>query len=256
MQVSYIQPSTIRITLSLYTTSQRFCRIIILAGLVTCGVLAVLVLRVYNPLSTTDIILVPEAQYEANSNAAVDQQYNVIVGENKKSADLIQHHEPSDTEMRETDDKLELHQTETFAPVISHNNDIKAPPQRTVTTTGPPLQRQHNERQQAIVDMFKHAWDGYTRYAWGKDELYPVTKTGSSSFGMGLTIIDSLDTMWLMGLTEDYHRARDWVANNLNFAKVQRKVSVFETNIRVLGGLLAIYHLSNDDMFLQKAVSM
>ena len=119
----------------------------------------------------------------------------------------------------------------------------------------PPLQSSHNERQEAVVDMFRHAWMGYTKYAWGKDILHPISQSGSNSFGMGLTLVDSLDTMWLMGLTEQFQRARDWVAHSLDIDTNRNEVSVFETTIRVLGGLLAAYHLSHDHLFLQKAVS-
>jgi hypothetical protein len=118
------------------------------------------------------------------------------------------------------------------------------------------LTQRHTERQQAVVEMFRHAWKGYTQFAWGKDELLPLTKKGTTSYGMGLTIIDSLDTMWLMGLTEEFQKARDWVAQSLDIAGNHREVSLFETNIRVLGGLLAAYHLSNDGIFLEKAVEL
>ena len=138
------------------------------------------------------------------------------------------------------------------------SNKEKAPPIDHFpfrVTIGPPLQIRHNERQEAVVNAFKHAWMGYTKYAWGSDELLPITKHGTNSYGMGMTIIDSLDTMWLMGLTEEFKKARDWVANKLDIVGNRRTVSMFETNIRVLGGLLAAYHLSNDNIFLQKAVS-
>lgn len=36
---------------------------------------------------------------------------------------------------------------------------------------------------------------------------------------------------------------------------VNRDVNLFEVTIRVLGGLLSIYHLSDDRMYLEKAVS-
>lgn len=111
-----------------------------------------------------------------------------------------------------------------------------------------------NEKQQAVVEMFRHAWKGYTQFAWGQDELLPLTKKGTSSYGMGMTIIDSLDTMWLMGLTEEFQKARDWIAHSLDIVGSHRTVSLFETTIRVLGGLLAAYHLSQDEIFLQKAV--
>ena len=142
------------------------------------------------------------------------------------------------------------------APDNSHSNVNNPPPGDLSDTVVPPLQRTHNERQGEVVAMFKHAWMGYTKYAWGQDELHPISKSGGGSFHMGLTIIDSLDTMWLMGLIGEFRKAREWVAHHLDFAAVHNKVSVFETNIRVLGGLLAAFHLSNDRIFLQKAVSI
>lgn len=112
-----------------------------------------------------------------------------------------------------------------------------------------------NEQQKKVVDAFKHAWEGYRKYAWGHDELRPISRSSSEWFGLGLTIIDSLDTMLLMNLHEEFQQARDWVANSLTFEK-NVDVNLFETTIRVLGGLLSAYHLSQDDLFLKKAVSI
>merc|ERR1711871_1697200 len=69
---------------------------------------------------------------------------------------------------------------------------------------------------------------------------------------MGVTLVDSLDTLWLMGMKEEFARAKDWVEKNLHF-DVRREVSVFETVIRVLGGLLSAYDLSGEKIFLDKA---
>lgn len=45
-----------------------------------------------------------------------------------------------------------------------------------------------------------HAWQGYRQHAWGMDELCPVSKEGRNSFsGLGATIIDALDTLYIMG---------------------------------------------------------
>ena len=49
---------------------------------------------------------------------------------------------------------------------------------------------------------FKHGWAAYKKYAWGYDELKPVSRTYHTWFGIGLTILDSLDTMHIMGLKE------------------------------------------------------
>ena len=116
-----------------------------------------------------------------------------------------------------------------------------------------PLQLKHNERQKAVVTAFKHAWKGYKDHAWGYDELKPISKGHSTWFDLGLTLVDSLDTMWLMGLKEEFQEARDWVANKL-IIEQNRDVNLFETTIRVLGGLLSTYHLTHDHIFLEKAV--
>jgi hypothetical protein len=57
----------------------------------------------------------------------------------------------------------------------------------------------------------------------------------------------------LAGLHEEYQQARHWVANHLQF-KEHSNVQFFEVNIRILGGLLSAYYLSDgDDMYLHKA---
>lgn len=114
-------------------------------------------------------------------------------------------------------------------------------------------QEKQNERQKKVVQAFKHAWEGYKKYAWGHDELRPLSRSYSEWFGIGLTIIDSLDTMLLMNLRKEFQQAREWVANSLSFEK-NVDVNLFETTIRVLGGLLSAYHLSQDKLFLNKAV--
>ena len=69
---------------------------------------------------------------------------------------------------------------------------------------------------------------------------------------MGMTLLDSLDTLLVMGMDEEYKEARDWVEKHLDFNR-HRSVSVFETNIRALGGLLAAHALTKDPMYLDKA---
>ncbi|XP_034117750.1 endoplasmic reticulum mannosyl-oligosaccharide 1,2-alpha-mannosidase [Drosophila albomicans] len=109
-----------------------------------------------------------------------------------------------------------------------------------------------NERQTAVVAAFKHSWAGYKKYAWGHDNLKPVSQTSHEWFGLGLSIVDSLDTMYIMGLEDEFNEARDWVRDSLKF-HTSRDVNLFEVTIRVLGGLLSAYHLSGDHMFLAKA---
>jgi hypothetical protein len=108
-----------------------------------------------------------------------------------------------------------------------------------------------------IKQMMRHAWRSYKTYAWGKNELKPVSKRGNTGEGfggtnMGVTIIDSLDTLYVMGMTDEFNESKNWVANNLHF-NTGDAISVFEGNIRVGGGLLSAYALTGDDIFKVKA---
>lgn len=108
-------------------------------------------------------------------------------------------------------------------------------------------------RRYHIKKAMEFAWSGYEKYAFGMDEVKPQTMAGDNAWGgFGTTLVDSLDTLWLMGMKSEFQRARDWVANSLNNDR-NRMVSVFETTIRSLGGLLAAYDMSGDEVFLEKA---
>ncbi|TWW66735.1 Endoplasmic reticulum mannosyl-oligosaccharide 1,2-alpha-mannosidase [Takifugu flavidus] len=108
------------------------------------------------------------------------------------------------------------------------------------------------DRLEVVRDTFRHAWKGYKDHAWGRDELKPISKSFGEWFGLGLTLIDSLDTMWILGLKEEFTEAKSWVEQELSFSK-NTDVNLFETTIRVLGGLLSTYHLTGDQLFLDKA---
>lgn len=109
------------------------------------------------------------------------------------------------------------------------------------------------ERRDKVKAAMLHAWSSYENYAWGMDELLPQSRRGSNDFGgLGATIVDSLDTLYIMGLQDQFQKAKEWVATQMTFDK-HYDASVFETTIRVLGGLLSAYDLSKDGMFLDKA---
>nr|XP_020492708.1 mannosyl-oligosaccharide 1,2-alpha-mannosidase IA [Labrus bergylta] len=122
-----------------------------------------------------------------------------------------------------------------------------------------PVDPETRERRAKVKEMMKHAWDSYKRYAWGSNELRPVSKQGHSSnlFGSikGATIVDALDTLYIMEMFEDFEAATDWVEKNLDF-NVNAEVSVFEVNIRFVGGLLSAYYLSGKEVYRRKAVEL
>ena len=109
------------------------------------------------------------------------------------------------------------------------------------------------QRALAVKAAMQHAWAGYKSHAWGGDELKPRSGTRSDNWaGIGMTLIDSLDTLWIMGMDAEFAEATAWVESSLSFDKAI-SVSVFETTIRALGGLLAAYDLSGKAVFLDKA---
>ncbi|KAJ2543659.1 hypothetical protein EV175_005961 [Coemansia sp. RSA 1933] len=112
-------------------------------------------------------------------------------------------------------------------------------------------------RAQAIKDGFLYAWDGYKKYAYGADEIDVLKMAPKTTRnGWGATLVDSLDTLWVMGLKDEFARGRDFVAK-LDFHKDGGQLAkVFETNIRYVGGLLSAYELSQDAVFLKKAVEL
>lgn len=106
--------------------------------------------------------------------------------------------------------------------------------------------------------MMKHAWNNYKLYAWGRNELKPITQRPhlGSIFGseeLGATIVDGLDTLYIMGLEEEYREGRDWIEHKFSLENVSMELSVFETNIRFIGGLLTMYSFTGDEMYKEKA---
>ena len=101
---------------------------------------------------------------------------------------------------------------------------------------------------------FMHAWQGYKKYAWGHDDLRPLSKTHHDWYEQPLlmTPVDALDTMMLMGFKTEADRTREYVVDNLRFDK-DIYVQNFEITIRLLGGLLSSYQLSGDERLLALA---
>lgn len=108
-------------------------------------------------------------------------------------------------------------------------------------------------RADAVRDAIKHFWKGYKETAFGADEVRPINGGAGGSWGsLGMTILDSLDTIWLAGLKEEFLEGEEFVAK-LNFDMSAGRVSFFETTIRALAGLLSSYALSKHKVFLDKA---
>jgi len=98
---------------------------------------------------------------------------------------------------------------------------------------------------------FLHAWNNYERYAWGHDALRPLSKTAHDWYGQSLlmTPIDALDTLVLMNLDAEAVKTRSLIVTELSFDR-DVYVKNFEITIRLLGGLLSSYQLTDDKRLL------
>lgn len=110
-------------------------------------------------------------------------------------------------------------------------------------------EEKHRLRNQ-VVEMFDHAYQNYMDHAYPADELMPLTCRGrvrglepsrgdiDDALGkFSLTLIDTLDTLVLLNKTTEFEAAVRRVLSDVRLDN-DIVVSVFETNIRVLGGLL------------------
>ena len=101
------------------------------------------------------------------------------------------------------------------------------------------------QRLAAVRKELRRSWAGYKKYAWMHDELRPVTNLSKDPFcGWAATLVDSLDTLWIAGLKDDFDEAAQAV-KEIDFTFTQRRqIPVFETVIRYLGGLIGAYDVS------------
>lgn len=101
---------------------------------------------------------------------------------------------------------------------------------------------------------FLHAWNDYKKYAWGHDDLKPLSKSYKDWYGETLlmTPVDSLDTLYLLGFRREGDATRKYITANLSFDK-DVYVQNFEITIRLLGGLLSSYQMTGDKKLLALA---
>jgi len=101
---------------------------------------------------------------------------------------------------------------------------------------------------------FLDSWRAYEQYAWGHDELRPLTKAPRDWYGESLLItpVDSLPSLILLGFPDEAEKAKKLIVEKLSFDK-DVNVKNFEITIRILGGLLSSYEMTGDKRLLDLA---
>ncbi|KAK6456147.1 mannosyl oligosaccharide 1,2-alpha-mannosidase [Scheffersomyces xylosifermentans] len=111
--------------------------------------------------------------------------------------------------------------------------------------------------QKEVRSAMLDSWHTYEKFGWGYDIYHPIRQQGENMGPkpLGWIIVDSLDTLILMDAKEEVARARKWIKEVLDY-RFDYNVNVFETTIRMMGGLLSAFHFTEDDAYLDKAVDL
>ena len=119
------------------------------------------------------------------------------------------------------------------------------------------LFQQREQRRADVKRAFQRCWTAYRERAWLQDELAPLSGTSKSTWGgWAATLVDTLDTLWIMDLKAEFAEAVDATLTvDFSIASFE-EINVFETTIRYLGGLLSAYDLSGDSRLLDKSLEL
>ncbi|CAE6424909.1 unnamed protein product [Rhizoctonia solani] len=113
------------------------------------------------------------------------------------------------------------------------------------------------ENGQQVIEIFKSAYQSYRDSAWGHDSLAPLTNSYvNDRNGWGATIVDSLSTMYIMGLEDLFKEGVEFTLDlDFSRSKTNSTVSLFESTIRYIGGILSAYELDGkkDKRLVDKA---
>ena len=112
-----------------------------------------------------------------------------------------------------------------------------------------------SSRAKAVRGALKDAFRAYEKDASGFDDLAPVSRRGVNWLHSRATLVDALDSLYVVGLREDYERAVTEVLRPTLVGEPPfwQSVSVFEYHIRVVGGLLGAFEVSGDRRLLHAA---
>ncbi|ODQ62068.1 glycoside hydrolase family 47 protein [Wickerhamomyces anomalus NRRL Y-366-8] len=115
--------------------------------------------------------------------------------------------------------------------------------------------RKVQDKLNSIKEAFRSSWSTYKKHGYGHDEVRPISHKASDPFnGWSSTIIDALDTLWIINEKEEFAEAVNFI-EKINFKQSFREdIPIFENIIRILGGLIGGYDLSNEQILLNSAV--
>ncbi|ETN45916.1 uncharacterized protein HMPREF1541_00097 [Cyphellophora europaea CBS 101466] len=146
---------------------------------------------------------------------------------------------------------------ESYTPLPTGPLKILPRVQATFDAEDATLRTSRLERRQKVELAFRKCWNSYRAKAWMFDELAPLSGAGRNTFGgWSASLVDALDTLWIMGFKDEFDNAVDAVRRIDFSTSTDTTINVFETTIRYLGGFLSAYDLSGENALLEKAVEV
>lgn len=129
----------------------------------------------------------------------------------------------------------------------AQNGTLEYPKQRGPGYDYTGFEQDQQVRADAVVEMFRFAWSGYQTHAFPNDELRPQNNSFTNyRNGWGVTAFDALSTAIIMEQADIVNFILDFIPT-VNFTRTvtppHSVVSLFETNIRYLGGMISAYDL-------------
>ncbi|KAK6341570.1 maturation of Asn-linked oligosaccharides protein [Orbilia brochopaga] len=124
------------------------------------------------------------------------------------------------------------------------HDDTAVPIAKFIPPSGIKLETQELKRRtDAIREAYRHSWTGYMKYAYPTDELLPISRQGGNSMsGWGASVMDGVGTAILMEMHDVVEQQLQFIAK-VDFTRNEHQISLFETTIRYLGGMLSAYDL-------------
>ena len=187
----------------------------------------------------------------------------------QQSSSTIHQNAPDDSPISNTDPSDFVHLMQTYLHHISEPDtpSSQSSEQYDPPAAFPPMPPSQIETNKKLLQkMFIHSYDSYMYNAFPASELHPISCTPGTFHLVripALTLIDTLDTLILMRnytefarsveriryldlkMKKEYKRNRaDRKSEKGGLFSVNQNVSLFETTIRVLGGLLSAHQLA------------
>ncbi|SSD60332.1 uncharacterized protein SCODWIG_02093 [Saccharomycodes ludwigii] len=107
-----------------------------------------------------------------------------------------------------------------------------------------------------IRDIFKSTFNLYSNFAFGYDEVKPLSKQAiNNGNGLAKTLLGSTDMLYLLGMEDEIASVLDFISSKRFGTTKTPILNIFENVVYLVGSLISAYEMSNETkpIFLDKA---